>query len=176
MRALLSEGAIAASDAGSSIITPAIVAAIVATIVSISVFLLGQRERRLDRQRQLFAEAFNAPVLYREFVFIIRRRPSNDPSERLHLSHELSNVQVDLAAYVARLKVEAPTVGREYAELVAATKRIAGPPIREAWNRPPVGPDNEMHAPDVDLSGIEPFESAYLAAVQRHLSWWPWHR
>lgn len=48
-----------------------------AAIVSISVFLLGRRERRLDRQRQLFAEAFRAAVLYREFVFIIRRRPSN---------------------------------------------------------------------------------------------------
>lgn len=172
MRVLLSDGAIAASDAGSSIITPAIVAAIVAAIVSISVLLLGRRERRLDRQRQLFAEAFRAAVLYREFVFIIRRRPSNEPSERIRLSHELSNVQVDLAGYAARLKVEAPTVGRKYAELVAATKRIAGPLLRDSWDRPPVGPDNEMHAPDVDLSGIEPFESTYLEAVQRHLGWW----
>jgi hypothetical protein len=106
---------LAASGGGSnnSLWAPAIVAAIVAAAVSLTTFGLTARRTRLDRQRQVFGDAFEAVMYYREYPFIVRRRNPNEPEkERQRLSGELSRVQARMNSYKARLLVEDPEIGK----------------------------------------------------------------
>lgn len=156
----------------SSIVAPAIVAAIVAAAVSLTTLALTGRRARLDRQRQVFADAFEVVSQYREYPFIVRRRSKDAPSEeRARISSELSKVQAKLNTYRARLRVEAPHVGAQYAELVDTLRHVAGLMIREAWNKDPVEADAQMHAPALDFSSLDACEERFLEAVADHLAW-----
>jgi hypothetical protein len=151
---------------------PAIVAAIVAAAVALTTFVLTGRRARLDRQRQVFADAFEAVMEYREYPYIIRRRSPEEPAkERQRLSGELSKVQAKLNAFGARLLVEDSYVGERYAEVVKKTKQIVGAMIKATWDNEPVSADAEMHAPKYDFSELEPLDEAYLRAVADHLGW-----
>jgi hypothetical protein len=151
---------------------PAIVAAIVAAAVSLTTFGLAGRRARLDRQRQLFAEAFEAVMEYREYPFIVLRRSKDEPAkERARISGDLSTVQARLNGFMARLRVEAPYVGDRYAALVSATRRIAGPMITQAWNAEPLEDDTQVHNPGWDFSELDTDDDAYVRAVADHLGW-----
>jgi hypothetical protein len=164
-----------ATDAGagaSGWVAPTIVIAIVALAVSLATFLLSGRRARLDRQRQVFADAFSAVAEYREYPFIVRRRdPAGPAQERKRISSDLSQVQARLNGFSARLRVEDPYVGARYADLVAATRRVAGKFIREAWNSEAVAVDAQIHSPAWDMSELDAYEDAYLVAVADHLAW-----
>ena len=164
-----------AASTDSSLLAPAIVAAIVSAAVALMTFMLAGRRARLDRQRQLFAEAFEAVMEYREYPHIVRRRSPEEPAaERRRISGDLSRVQAKLNSYSARLLVEAPEVGKRYEELVAKTREIVGAKIREAWENEPVAADEKIHAPPYDLSRLDTPNNAYLQAVKHHLDWNPW--
>ena len=152
-------------------IAPAVIAALVSAAVALLTVAWNGRRARLDRQRQLFAAAFDAAMTYREYIYIVRRRAKDEDGKTRHeISRELSSVQAKLNSYQAQLQVEAPRVGKRYAELVDATKRIAGPLIKDAWDRETIESDNQVHAPDVDLSALDNPDTAYLEAVADHLS------
>jgi hypothetical protein len=156
----------------SDLIAPTIVAAIVAAAVSLTTFALTGRRARLDRQRQLFADAFEALTEYREYPYIVRRRSADVPAkERTRISSDLSKVQARLNALQARLLVEAPYVGECYAEVVKTTKHVAGAMIKAAWDNDPVADDAKMHAPPYDFSDLEQPDGQYLRAVGDHLGW-----
>lgn len=156
---------------------PAIVAAIVAAAVSLTTFGLTGRRARIDRQRQVFADAFEAVMEYREYPFIVRRRNNDEPAkERQRISGELSKVQGKLNGFKARLLVEDRDVGLAYSELVNQTRRVAGPFIKDAWDNDPVLDDADMHAPPYDFSSLDAIDNAYLLAVAEHISWFPWCR
>jgi hypothetical protein len=150
--------------------------AILALVVSIVTFLVAGRRARQDRQRQVFADAFEAIMEYREYPFIVRRRNPDEPAkERQRISGDLSKVQARVNAFRARLLVEDPLIGKKYEELVAKNKQIAGGMIRDAWNEDPVGADHEIHAPmdRLDFSGLANADNDYLRAVADHLDWLP---
>jgi hypothetical protein len=160
------------SSSGSNWWAPAVVAAIVAAAVSLTTFVLAGRRARLDRQRQVFGEAFESVMAYREYPFIVRRRNKDDLArERQRISSDLSTVQANLNAYKARLQVEAPYLGERYAELVAETRHTAGHFITDAWDSEPVTEDARVHNPGWDFSPLEKFDEAYLQAVADHLGW-----
>lgn len=151
---------------------PAIVAAIVAAAVSLMTFALAGRRSRLDRQRHVFADAFEAVMDYREYPFIVLRRSRDEPAkERARISGDLSKVQSRLNGFKARLRVEAPHVGDCYADLVGATRRVAGPMITQAWNTEPVEDDTKVHNPGWDFTELEAYDDAYVRAVADHLGW-----
>ncbi|SRR6266542_482120 len=168
----------ASGGSNNSLWAPAIVAAIVAAAVSLTTFALTARRTRLDRQRQVFGDAFEAVMDYREYPFIVRRRNPNEPEkERQRLSGELSRVQARMNGYKARLLVEDPLIGKLYVELVKQTRLHAGAHIKSAWDNEPVAVDEEMHAPKYDFSALVKYDNAYLRAVAEHLSWKPeWWR
>lgn len=171
---LAASSAAESSTADASLLAPAIVAAIVAGAVSLATFILAGRRARVDRQRQLFADAFATVMEYREYPFIIRRRNREErASEQQRISTALSEIQVKLKAFQGSLRVEAPEVGERYADLVRATRRIAGAAIREAWEAEPVAEDAEVNAPPFDFTELVVYDDAYLEAVARHLAWWP---
>lgn len=152
-----------------SLIEPAIVAALVAAAVSLTTLWWNSRKSRFDRQRELFAEAFYQCIAYREFVYVIRRRRADDISaERQRISGELSEIQKKLSYYKAVLRVEAPKVSVRYDELVAGTRKIAGPQISKAWDDPPAAEDRDVHIEGVDFTALRTFEDEYLRAVADH--------
>jgi hypothetical protein len=55
------------ADHGTSLLGSGVVAAVIAAIVSLMTLSWNARRDRQDRHRKLFAEAFDACVLYREF-------------------------------------------------------------------------------------------------------------
>ena len=161
-----------ASVSGSGWWAPAIVAAIVAAAVSLTTFALTGRRAHLDRQRQVFADAFEAVMAYREYPFIVLRRSHDEPAaERARISGDLSGVQAKLNGFKARLRVEAPYVGERYADLVSATRRVAGAIVREAWDAEPVAADTQVHSPGWDFSELDTYDDAYVRAVADHLGW-----
>jgi hypothetical protein len=169
---LLAAPAVKTSSTSSAWVAPTIVISIVALGVSLSTFFLAGRRARLDRQRQVFADALDAVMTYREFPFIVfRRNPDDAAKERQRISSELSSLQAKLNGLRGRLRVEDAFVGEKYGELVRETKRVAGPMITEAWSRDPVPADNEVHSPGWDFSPLDKYDDAYLRAVADHLGW-----
>jgi hypothetical protein len=152
----------------------AVVAAVVAGAVSLTTLWITGRRAERERRRKLLAEAFQAPVAYREFVFRVRRRKDDSAEERVRISDALNEVQARLNYYEAILRVEAPRVSMAYSELVRATRDIAGRQISEAWERELITADTAAHIPDVDFSGLERVEEAYLREVGDFLSFGPW--
>lgn len=147
------------------------VIAFLALIVSLVTFVVAGRRARLDRQRQVFADAFEAVMEYREFPFIVRRRnPDRREDERARLSGELSRVQARMNSHKARLLIEDPHVGKLYTELVKQTRYHAGAHIKSAWDNEPVAFDDEVHAPKYDFSALDQYDNDYLRAVADHVS------
>lgn len=164
-----------ATASNSSWVAPTIVVSLLALAVSLGTFFAAGRRGRLDRQRQVFADAFEAVIEYREYPFIVRRRNTDEAAkERQRISGELSKVQARVNAFKGRLLVEDPLVGRKYKELVAKTRVVVGGLIREAWNERAVTADDEIHAPvSYDFSAIDNADNEYLRAVADHLDWLP---
>jgi hypothetical protein len=164
-----------AATSNSSWVAPTIAVSLLALVASLGTFFAAGRRARLDRQRQVFADAFEAVMEYREYPFIVRRRNADEAAqERQRISGELSKVQARMNGFKARLLVEDPLVGRKYTELVAKTREVAGSMIREAWNAPAVTADDEIHAPvSYDFSAINNADNEYLRAVADHLDWLP---
>jgi hypothetical protein len=166
----LAATAVASASTSPGWFTSAILAALVSAAVAIATVAWNGRRNRLDRQRQLFAEALGAVMAYREYVFIVRRRPSDDAETRHQITSDLSRTQAQLNTFRGQLLIEAPRVGRSYEELVGATRQIVGPLIHEAWDTTPITSDSAVHAPDVDYSPLASYDAAYLSAVADQLS------
>lgn len=152
----------------SSSLDSALIAAIVAAFVSLAGYWQAGRLNRQDRQRQLFAEAYSAVRSYREFPYIIRRRLESDDEAKI--TGRLSDCQIEMDKYSGLLLVESATVGSAYAELVDETRRIAGAEISVAWDEPARTPGEPPHVRSVDLEPLATPDSAFLTAVQDHLS------
>jgi hypothetical protein len=161
-----------ATSSSSAWIAPTIVLSLLALVVSVATFFVAGRRARLDRQRQVFGDAFAAVMAYREYPFMVRRRNQDEVSkERQRISADLSQLQAKLNGFKAMLRVEDPYVGERYVELVAATRRVVGALIKEAWNTDPVGADSQVHSPSWDFSELDKYDEAYLRAVADHLGW-----
>jgi hypothetical protein len=144
--------------------------------VALFTLAVNQIRTRKDRQRELAADAFAALTEYREYPFIVRRR-NGDGSDRQTITAELSSVQARLNQFIARLRVEAPRVGRAYAQLAADTRRVAGAEISRAWDLEPIPPDAPLHVRDVDLSELVASDDTFLREVGDHLAVLPaWTR
>jgi hypothetical protein len=157
-----------------SLLQSGVIAAVVAGAVSLTTWWATGRRARLDRQRQLFADAFEGCIAYREFAYIIRRRVDDSREERARISKELSNVQIRIRSLSARLRVEAPKVSAEYDKLMAETRTVAGKYIKDAWQHEPLDPSETGNIVGIDYSGLNPMEDAYLKAVESHLNRKAW--
>lgn len=156
-----------------SIVAAAITGSVSFLLLVITNWWNGRRER-LTRNREVFSKAFAAVQEYKEFPYVIRRRRKSSPEEeRLRISSELRRVQADLAFYSAWLRTESSCVHHRYSELLAQMRSVAGKAMHIAWLEPAAENDAEMNMPDLGLSAIAPYESAYLEEVVAHLSLWP---
>jgi hypothetical protein len=149
-------------------VAPGIIAALIAAAVALITLTSQTHRARVDRHRELLAEANAAISDYCEYPFIIRRRADGD-AERSRISKEFSSVQQRINHHQALILVEAPTVAQHYDHLAAETRRIAGAACHDSWNRPVLAPDESANVTDIDLSALSPAKDAYVAATRRHL-------
>jgi hypothetical protein len=159
----------------SSVLASGVVAALVAAVVSLITLAASGRRARQDRQRQLFADAFETCIEYREFAYIVRRRRDDSVDEVTRITGAMSEVQTRLRSLEARLQVEAPRVGAAYSKLVAETRDVAGSQIRAGWESDHVPPDRTGRIEDVDFAPLASTESEFLDAARDHLAvlaWW----
>jgi hypothetical protein len=157
--------------------TPAVVAAGVSGIVSVSIALLGSwfvnRRAQRDRHRTVFEEAFAACVAYVEFPYAVHRRRNDDPAaERIRISEQLRAVQERIDYSTAWMWAESRWVAMHYETLATATRNIFGPQIGAAWDRDPITKDSEIHA-TIDRGDHRIYVDEYLSAVRDHFSFWP---
>jgi hypothetical protein len=153
----------------------ALIGAGTAAIINLlGIVAIGVRQDR-QRRRELYADALEATLAYREFAYAVPRRRFDAPSEeRVRISEAMREVQRDLARADSLMKIErADTVQKTYARLVAETRCVSGRYIREAWERDPITADSEMNVPGgLDFSDIDACERAYLDAVREDLAWY----
>jgi len=163
-----------APDFTTTVVAPAVGAAIIsATVVLVGLWVSGRRIE-IARKRELFANAFEAAVGYREFAYAIRRRRHDQPAaERVRLSEAIRDTQQQLAFYSAWIGIESPRVARAYDALVTQTRQVAGKYMHDAWNDRAPRRDSEVNIPGgLDYSTLRPLEQMYLAAVRDHMSPW----
>ena len=152
-------------------VAPAVITGLLTVMLGVLTLYVNGRRARNDRQRQLFAAAMADVNAYCEYPYIVRRRRHHElDAERTRITGDLSGIQQRLNHNQAILLVESPRVAVAYAALVAETRRVAGAAIKEGWNLPPIAGDAQVHVLDVDLSGLEPFQRAYLVASADHLA------
>ncbi|WP_326759121.1 hypothetical protein OHB35_15190 [Streptomyces phaeochromogenes] len=163
----------------SAVLSGAFLAAMLTATINIWLARRKSREEELGRLRTTFAEAFAAHSAYKEMPYAIRRRRSDAPAEeRVRLSEALRDIQTNLSYHLAWTKIESETAGAAYAELIQELRRTAGAAMHAAWEAPPIETDTAVNiSPTViDLSALQPLETAYIDAVRRHLRaltpWW----
>jgi hypothetical protein len=163
-------------------VTPAeaaVIGAGAAAIVNlIGIAALGVRGDR-RRRREFYANALEATLAYREFAYAVPRRNRKDrAAERVRLSEAMRHVQRDLSRAEALLRIERATdVYVAYVQLVRKTRQVAGGYIRESWKQPPIRRDQEVNVDrPLDFSAIDPYQEAFLRAVDKDLSWYRWYR
>ncbi len=172
----------AAADATSvlpAVVSGAFLAAMLTAVINIWLARRKSREEEISRLRTSFAEAFAAHSAYKEMPYAIRRRRFDAAAEeRVRLSETLREIQGNLSYHLAWTKIESAAVGAAYAELVQELRKTAGVAMRAAWEAPPIENDTAMNIPpaQIDLSALQPLETAYIAAVRAHLDtlkpWW----
>lgn len=144
-------------------------------IAALAIWVNGYRADRA-RRRELYAEAWEVIVEYKEFAFAVRRRDSNNPaSERVRITTAMGDVQARLAKSEALVKNErSKDVAKAYADLVLETRKIAGGIVRRSWNESPIQKDSEIHSPEIadELSALRNAEDAFQVSVKADLSWW----
>jgi hypothetical protein len=89
----------------------------------------------------------------------------------VRLSETLREVQAKLSYYLAWTKAESDDVGQSYEKLVAELRKVAGKACHDAWLAPPARDDKDMNfGPGiVDLSGLTPYEEAFISSARKHL-------
>ena len=150
-----------------SLITPSVVAAIVAGVISLLGGTISIWRSSSERRRQMFADAYMAYRAYCEFPYAVHRRRHDQPDdERIRLTEELRDIQRRISFFQAWTAIEAPKVGEAYARLAYAMRRVAGSAITESWRRGPITTDAEVPVgTTIDLSALGAFEDAFLREV-----------
>jgi len=125
------------------LIIPVVLAA-AAGLVGVWNYLQEQRERRRTVLRDLFSEALRAVADYQELPYLVRRRSDMTPMTPSELARHASDIQIRVDYYIARLRLEASSLGDSYKRLVGVTRQEAGAHISAAWTQPRIEADEDM--------------------------------
>jgi hypothetical protein len=162
-----------------AVVSGAFLGALVTAFINIWLARRTRYGAERDRVRTAFANAFAAHSTYAELPYAIRRRRADTPSEeRVRLSEILRAVQADIAYHLAWTSAESESVGLAYADLIDATRKIAGTAMHDAWldHAPTTDAEMNIDATVIDLTALAPYEVDYMEAVRAHLKrlapWW----
>jgi predicted metal-dependent hydrolase len=138
------------------------VTVVVALLSALTAYLAAKRERR----RVLFSEAVQAIIGWKEMLYRVRRRGSDQTRELVQSFHAL---QDKLSYYEAWIGSESKFMSRSYSRLVRTVKSSTMPLIQNAWDRP-VRPE-PGNATDEDIHpNLDNAVDGFLRDVRSHLS------
>lgn len=164
----------AASQLGPS--ERAIIVAVIAGAVAISVSVLGALAAYLAAKRQqrrtTYSEAVRAATAWKELLYRVRRRQKGQEAAVIELFHL---AQENLSYYEAWVEAESKYMGRSYKRLVRAVKSATETSIQEAWREQRRPLPGDARASDVHPD-LNEAVSAFLKDVRSHLSPWPWRK
>lgn len=141
---------------------------LVAIISGLTAYLAAKRERR----RQLYGEAVQAIVGWREMVYRVRRREEGQTRELINAFHDL---QSKLSFYEAWIGSESKYTSRSFGRLVKAVKKKCEPVIREAWKASLRASPADDVTTDVHPE-LQADIDSFLVDVRSHLSPLPWRK
>jgi hypothetical protein len=124
-----------------------VLAAIIAGLVAVLGYLVTQFVNRRDRKAKSFAEALAAVREYQELPYLVRRRAASDGATRAAHAQRWSEVMAKLGFYVAWLRIDSPTAGLAYADLVTQTRRQCRGHLADAWAGTVIESDADMIGP-----------------------------
>ena len=133
------------------------------------------RKATQDRVRGTYMDALAAVTEYAEFVYVIRRRSTEEEqgAERARISEALRGVQQRLNYHRAWIRTRDRQVSHDYNALVEQVKEVMGGQMRDAWAREGAASDTEMNIDDVDYDDIDDYINRYLRSVTDSLSLLP---
>ena len=149
---------------------PAILAAAVAALVSVTIYWFTQRQAALERKRRASGEAIADALAWLELPYRIRRRVDDSP-ERLHdLSDRIHILQERLLYHENWLRVEIPQAHPMYRDLVREVKIAAGSAMQNAWCSSPITTADGMNIGDLDIRLNQESVEKFSKVVRRQLS------
>lgn len=129
----------------------------------------ARREQHRHELARQHGEALSTAIAWAETPYRIARRTSDGPEAlQLHATH-MHDLQERIVYHQQWLRVESPAIAETYDRLVAAVKRITGPHLQAAWQRPATVTPEQMN-----LGALYPCEVTkecqdFVAAVRREL-------
>ena len=115
----------------------------VSALVAAAGYLINQRQMRRERLARVFAEALSAVSRFRNYPFLVARRPKE---ELIHWLVEMSaEVHAALDYHRWLVHLEAPSLTREFDQVVTTARAEIGGYGKEAWEMPPVARAEEMN-------------------------------
>jgi hypothetical protein len=141
---------------------------ILAALVALTGYLLGQLASRNERKTRLYADALTAVHEYEELPYRIRRRTSSLESGAA-VAAKVDDVLTSVLFHRAWLQLDSDVVGAAFRDLVAQTGRQGGLYRAEAWAKPPVGSDGNFDVKDRYIFDNEAERQLCLLAMRREL-------
>ena len=141
---------------------------VVAILSALAAYLAAKR----DRRRTLYSEAVQAIAGWKEMLYRVRRRQTDDAPELVAQFHELQDKLAFCEAWVGS---ESKYMARSYRRLVREVKGATESLIQEAWETPPRSPG----AAETEFGPVPDLTSSidrFLADVRSHLSPLPWRK
>jgi hypothetical protein len=152
-----------------------VIVGVVAATIAVALAVTERRAARIDRKRQLFAEALGDVLKWTEFPYRIRRRAPGGESAH-EIATAMHDLQTRLAHHRSWLRLESPSVSMAFDDLLAQARELAASQIREAWDAEPVLDSAGMNLGDEFRVDLTAEIDAFVAEVRRTLSWrkeWP---
>jgi hypothetical protein len=95
--------------------------------------------RKRERQRDLYGQAYEAAMAWREMLYRVRRRAVGDEADRA-LVERFHQLQERIDYYRGWIGSESPYMARSYCQLVDAIKKGVEKPLIAAWGEDPRRP------------------------------------
>lgn len=127
-------------------------------------FLTGQ----LERQRDLFSEAYESAMAWNEMLYRLRRRARAEEANR-ELVNRFHQLQEKIDYYEGWTATEGRFIGKSYCRLVRAIKRETEGLIQAAWETPGRLPGEPAPADEV-RPDLGPARDRFLRDVRNQLS------
>ena len=153
---------------------PSVIAALIAVAGAVLAYLLGQRQKALERKRTACAQAISDALQWLELPYRIRRRPDDIAETLSSLAERINNLREQLQFHEKWLRIEIPNSAKRYQSLVKVVMATAGPAIEDAWKTCPVKSAGEMNIGPLDINRDQVDEAVenFSLEVVKELSWW----
>lgn len=102
---------------------------------------LGRNERERTKRKEVYAEALQTALAWREMLYRVRRRQTTKEDERT-ITGQFHDLQERLDYYDGLIWSHSKSLGRSYRKLVKKVRDTSQPLIQKAWKAKPIPPQS----------------------------------